>query len=507
MAESPNLTNLVNLVNQTTAVTAINANNAAIATAFEDVLSISGTQPNQMGSTLDMNSNNIINLAAPINLNDAVRFTDLQASGSSGAASAALASAVGQAQAAQTAAAGSATTAAGSATTAAGSATSAATSATNSATSASSAAASAASIIALPVWSNTRLAKTSNYTVASGDAGKTICLGGSAYYSLTFGSPSGYPTTFLVEILNEDSNRGKQIILTGLNTFILWPGQSAVVYNQNNVWRVDPVWQRWGILSPTFYVDPINGNDNNDGLATGTGAFLTIQAAVNNLSKNVDLIKSGAVIQLADGQHNVGGGVDLTYPDAVGFAVSSIQGNLSSPDNVLVVCSPGGSCFFARDGVASWNLNGMQLKTTGNGSQLLSVSQFSVVDCGALAPVNFNSAPGGSHIVASTFGAINMLGNYSVYGGSGAHINCSNCGYINYGSFTVTGASSLTFGTFALCNNCGIINAGGVPMSFSGFGAVTGTKYIVGTNGVISSSGTNYPGNTGGSSVTGGQYS
>ena len=65
MAEAPVLNNLVNLTNGTTAVSTINANNAAITTAFEDVLSLSGTAPNQMQSTLDMNTNRIINLPSP----------------------------------------------------------------------------------------------------------------------------------------------------------------------------------------------------------------------------------------------------------------------------------------------------------------------------------------------------------------------------------------------------------------------------------------------------------
>jgi len=58
------LTNLVNLQNETTAVNAINANNAVVTTAIDNTLSRNGTAPNQMGATLDMNSNRIINLPA-----------------------------------------------------------------------------------------------------------------------------------------------------------------------------------------------------------------------------------------------------------------------------------------------------------------------------------------------------------------------------------------------------------------------------------------------------------
>lgn len=71
------LTDLVNLENQTTAVNAINANNAALEAALEKTLSRDGTQPNQMSATLDMNSNQIINLPAPGNPTSPLRLQDV----------------------------------------------------------------------------------------------------------------------------------------------------------------------------------------------------------------------------------------------------------------------------------------------------------------------------------------------------------------------------------------------------------------------------------------------
>ena len=57
-------TDLANLTNQTTAITQINANNALIEAAIENTVSRDGTSPNTMTSSLDMNSNDIINIAA-----------------------------------------------------------------------------------------------------------------------------------------------------------------------------------------------------------------------------------------------------------------------------------------------------------------------------------------------------------------------------------------------------------------------------------------------------------
>lgn len=59
------------------APTTINANNLALRTAFDNTLSRDGTAPNTMLASLDMNSHTIINLGAPANGNDAVRYQDL----------------------------------------------------------------------------------------------------------------------------------------------------------------------------------------------------------------------------------------------------------------------------------------------------------------------------------------------------------------------------------------------------------------------------------------------
>src|SRR5258706_1578802 len=77
MAENISLNNVATFQNDTSAVNTVNSNNAAITTAFTDVLSRSGVSPNQMGSTLDMNGNQIINLPFPTTLNSPARVVDV----------------------------------------------------------------------------------------------------------------------------------------------------------------------------------------------------------------------------------------------------------------------------------------------------------------------------------------------------------------------------------------------------------------------------------------------
>lgn len=55
----------------------INSNSATLTTAMDNTLSRDGTSPNQMNAALDMNSNRIVNLPAPIASTEPVRVADL----------------------------------------------------------------------------------------------------------------------------------------------------------------------------------------------------------------------------------------------------------------------------------------------------------------------------------------------------------------------------------------------------------------------------------------------
>jgi hypothetical protein len=71
------LTDINSLQAESSAIQSMNANSAAIEAAFENTLSRDGTTPNTMSAPLDMNSNRIINLAAPVSGSDAARLTDV----------------------------------------------------------------------------------------------------------------------------------------------------------------------------------------------------------------------------------------------------------------------------------------------------------------------------------------------------------------------------------------------------------------------------------------------
>ena len=76
MAEPISLITLSSLANQTTAINQLNQNFSSINTALNDVLSVLGRSPNQMGSSLDMNSHQIINLPTPTSGQNPLRLQD-----------------------------------------------------------------------------------------------------------------------------------------------------------------------------------------------------------------------------------------------------------------------------------------------------------------------------------------------------------------------------------------------------------------------------------------------
>lgn len=347
-------------------------------------------------------------------------------------------------------------------------------------------------------WSNTRLAKTSAYTVLTADAGSTIALGGSGFFTLTFNAASGYSATFAAMVINEDTGRGKVIAPNGLTSFILWPGQSFLIFNDNSVWKIHPPTQRWKLTGAvTLNVDNSLGNDANDGLATGSGnAFLTIQGAFNCAQANFDLGTNVVTIQTTNATYtagvivtpwigstsiilNLGGGTLNPTAPASGAAVA-VQGSLPAPFQVA---------------------NGT-LKTTTSGT-CLHATQGAVIVLGA--GITFGACAG-VHVQSDFLGNVQMNVSYAINGNpTVAHVDCLAQGQVAIVGGTVTFTGSINFGIFALCSALGLIYAGGG--TFTG-GTLTGTKFNVSAGGAIitNGGGINYfPGPTAGTS-TGGTY-
>jgi hypothetical protein len=71
------LNDVGSLTNEASALSTINTNSNSIENAIENTLSRDGTSPNEMEANLDMNSNRILNLPAPVAVTEPLRLQDL----------------------------------------------------------------------------------------------------------------------------------------------------------------------------------------------------------------------------------------------------------------------------------------------------------------------------------------------------------------------------------------------------------------------------------------------
>lgn len=464
------LNSIGSLTNENSAIVLLNDNSDTITNAMENTLSRDGTTPNTMEADLDMNSNRILNLPAAVEDTDPVRLIDVEdaiAEGISDVIAGEVSAELDAAVAAAVAAASPAIIAGLAGATAA----------------------------TLGVVSNNRLAKTANYTVLNTDNSRTIALGGSTCFTLTFSAASGYDTNFSVKVFNEDTGRGKIMAVDGLTAFILWPLQSVEIFKDNGAWKVDPQGlPRWVAPSINFYVHPSGSDTTNDGLNSGsTNAFATIQHAVDVIKKYLDIQAGQPTINLADGTHQVGTGVNILYA-LTGSNEFTIAGSASTA--CTVNCDAGGTCFIIREPGSVVTLSGMKLTTSGTGSTGINVTQAAVCD---YSDINFGAFASGTHMIASTGAFINCLSNFAVSGSAVTHLNATYGAYVNYGSFTCTITNTPAFTNWVTCSTGAMVNSSST-MTFSGSITAGCTKYFMLFPGQIDLGSTVYPGTVAGTS-------
>ena len=446
------LNTISNLQDTTTAQTNINANSAAITGGFSTALNVIG---DQMKGNLDMNSNQILNLPAPATANSPVRLVDVTSSssiasvppvGTSGAVVGLL----------------------------------------------------NANLIfsgnvnlngPTNTLTNNRSAHTTAYVVLNTDKGSTLALSGLSFYSLTFNTPSGYDTNFIVLVVNEDTTRAKYINLSGGTAFYLWPKQTCCVYNDNNVWKVFGHHDRWiwdGSVN-TFYFDNVLGSDVagvTDGLASGTGAFATATNCWNFIQKYVDQRGQSAAIQ-APLSTSTPITEKLAFFGAMdkASAETSLIGNPNNNLQCQWVGSGGGALIEIGD-YQSLTVNGFNFSWTGStpGVVLNSDHQYGIIDC---YNNNFGSGSGCIALNASLLGSNNLLVGNSISGNWSEFISAGQLGNISAGSLVnITATSGITTSNFAVANNNGVVNISG--LAFTGSTAnISGNRFLSFQGGVV----------------------
>jgi hypothetical protein len=247
----------------------------------------------------------------------------------------------------------------------------------------------------------------------------------------------------------------------------------------------------------TYYVRT-DGSDSNTGLAnTSGGAFLTIQKAINVISGTLDIGNYDVTIQIADGTYT---GANTLKQVLAGTGTVTIQGNTGAMSNV-VINPTSATCFTTSASGFLWTLSYMKLTTTTSGAGIY-------VGAGSRVYYNnidFGACPSSAHVIAEQGGKAQCNGSYSITGAASYHNQA-----ISYGEIRTTGAYTITIsGTPAFTSYiyCGLGFIHYASVSFSG--SATGVRYDVTENGLIKTYGggsTYFPGNSGGTTSTGGQY-
>lgn len=244
----------------------------------------------------------------------------------------------------------------------------------------------------------------------------------------------------------------------------------------------------------TYYVRT-DGSDSNTGLVNNSGgAFLTIQKAVNVVLGTLDIVTYSVTIQVADGTYT---GTIVAASPPIGSGSVTISGNLTTPANVLLNVT--GICINAQNG-GRIGIKGVKFQ-----SSSIAVNAGPNGTIALESPLDFGACTGG-HIQADFTGYISSANDYTISGAAPFHYNAVAAGQIVKAGSTITLTGTPAFSVaFALASDLGLLYT--VSITFSG--AATGVRYLASRNGdiFVNGGGASYfPGNSAGSTRTGGQY-
>jgi hypothetical protein len=239
----------------------------------------------------------------------------------------------------------------------------------------------------------------------------------------------------------------------------------------------------------TYYVRT-DGSDSNTGLTNASGgAFLTIQKAMD-VAVLLDTGGYSVTAKVADGTYT--GSAALAMP-LIGGGEMIVEGNTSTPANTVI-----GSMSAIKNAV----LKVQYARINTSSSFCLYATTGGLL---SFSNVEFNGATA-AHIRASFGGNVSASGNYSIVGAAPIHAQSIQTGQIGISSKTVTITGTPNFSTaYAVSDTCGAMELYNNTYS----GSATGVRFAVSMNGVIQTytgNTTLLPGNSAGTTATGGQY-
>jgi hypothetical protein len=248
----------------------------------------------------------------------------------------------------------------------------------------------------------------------------------------------------------------------------------------------------------TYYVRS-DGSDGNDGLTNSSGgAFATLQAARDAILA-LDLNGHTATIKIGD-TVTLTAGLEWTVPPLGGDVV--VEGDVATPSNTIISTTSENAV--AIKCAMRLAVQSVELRTTTGGNCLFAEGAGARIEIGA--GVRFGACAG-YHCRAISNGYVkNDTNDYTISGGASQHYASALGGVIELQGSTITLAGTPAFSNaFAVATVAAVVSA--YSVSFSG--SATGARYDATMNGAIQSYGGGanfFPGDSAGSTGTGGQY-
>lgn len=268
-----------------------------------------------------------------------------------------------------------------------------------------------------------------------------------------------------------------------------------------------------------LFVDGSAGNDNNSGLAAGSGnawatfapvnKFLCYRTNGNGFPATIAVANASSIV----GAGGIGGAFQLTCtPPGYTFIVLNLGGGTLTPasgfDAILLYGSMQGNGFLTP---ALHIANGT-ITCSGGGAGVHVVSGDAVIENTGGA-VTFGTCTGGAHVFADgNHARIFLNSGYTIGGNAAFHLAAVAGGLIDYNTAaTITCTGSPAFTSFVNSSMLGIVYTPTGTIAFSGCGTATGKRFQADTNGLINTNtaGVNttfYPGNAAGTVTSQGLY-
>jgi hypothetical protein len=216
------------------------------------------------------------------------------------------------------------------------------------------------------VDTNTLWSVTANTTIAAKHCGGTIQAGTGAtgFFTVTAPAVAGFPTNCVVNIINGDTTRGKQILGAPCSSQkILWPGQACKIGIVNGAWAVLSRPGRWhGASTTNWFTDFTNGTDTKgatDGLAGGTSAFKTAQECLVVIDDQIDfngVNQTQAVCNMAAATTDTAG-IHVPFHDLPGAQGGAALQIVGASLAITGAVSNGGLCEITVSSTSTYTAN------------------------------------------------------------------------------------------------------------------------------------------------------